>query len=208
MLPAAAERRDLIRRALRLEWLTLGWMAVEAAVAIGAGVAAHSLTLIAFGADSVIELASAGVLLWRLIVELRRGAAFTEAVERRAARIAALLLFALALYVVAAGAWSLWTRSSQEFSSAGCIVALAAIPLMLLLARGKRRIAAQIGSAALRADAAEAIACAVLSALVVVGLVMQWLVAAWWIDGVTALALAPFLVREAIEAWTGDDADA
>jgi hypothetical protein len=83
------ERGDLVSRALRLEWLTLGWMAIEAAVAIGSGIAAHSLTLIAFGADSVIELASAGVLIWRLTAESRHGEAFIEAIERRAARIGA-----------------------------------------------------------------------------------------------------------------------
>jgi divalent metal cation (Fe/Co/Zn/Cd) transporter len=59
-------------------------MLIEAAVAIGAGLAAHSLSLIAFGADSLIELASAGVLLWRLDVEIRQGAEFSESIERRA----------------------------------------------------------------------------------------------------------------------------
>ena len=66
-------RPDLVRRAFRLEWFTAGWMLIEAAVAIGSGAAANSLSLIAFGADSLIELASAGVLLWQLNVEIRRG---------------------------------------------------------------------------------------------------------------------------------------
>ena len=34
--------------------------------------------LVAFGLDSVIELASAGVLMWRLFVELRHGQKFSE----------------------------------------------------------------------------------------------------------------------------------
>jgi hypothetical protein len=79
---AEATRSNLVRRAFRLEWLTAAWMAVEAAVAIGSGIAAQSLSLVAFGADSLIELASAGVLLWRLTIELRQGAEFPEAVER------------------------------------------------------------------------------------------------------------------------------
>jgi divalent metal cation (Fe/Co/Zn/Cd) transporter len=198
------ERGDLVSRALRLEWLTLGWMAIEAAVAIGSGIAAHSLTLIAFGTDSVIELASAGVLIWRLTAESRHGEAFIEAIERRAARIGAALLFALAIYVVITALWSLWAGNAQEFSLPGLIVAIAAIPIMIVLARAKLRIAADLGSAALRADAAEAIACGYLSAVVVFGLVAQWLTGAWWIDGVSALALVPFLVREAVEAWQGD----
>src|SRR5579871_3390475 len=87
------ERAVLIERAFRLEWITAGWMLLEAGVAIGAGVAAHSLSLIAFGADSVIELLSACLLIWRLGVELRRGGEFPEEIERLAARIGALLLF-------------------------------------------------------------------------------------------------------------------
>jgi Protein of unknown function (DUF2975) len=98
----------LIQRAFRLEWLTVIWMMAETAVAIGAGIAAHSLLLVAFGIDSIIEIISACVLIWRLSVELRRGRAFSEAAERRASRIAGTLLFALALYVVAGAAWGLW----------------------------------------------------------------------------------------------------
>jgi divalent metal cation (Fe/Co/Zn/Cd) transporter len=82
-MAAEASRSDLLRRAIRLEWLTAAWMLIEAAVAIGAGAAAHSLSLIAFGADSVIELASAGVLLWRLHIEMRGEEEFPEAVAAR-----------------------------------------------------------------------------------------------------------------------------
>ena len=77
-------RADLVRQAFRLEWLTVGWMTIEAAVAIASGIAAGSITLIAFGVDSVIELISAGVLIWRLTVELRHGQAFSEDAERAA----------------------------------------------------------------------------------------------------------------------------
>ena len=90
----------MIRTAFRLEYLTLAWMSVESTVAIGSGLAAGSLTLTAFGIDSLIELASAGVLLWRLNVELRRGAQFAETAERRASRIAGGLLLVLAIYAV------------------------------------------------------------------------------------------------------------
>ncbi len=200
-----AERRELLARAFRLEWLTVGWLLIEAAAGLGAGVAAGSLTLVAFGADSVIEALSAGVLIWRLTVEIKDDELFPERVERRAARIAAALLFLLALYAVASAAWGLLRGSGQLFSPLGLAVALAAMPLMILLSRAKTGIAERIGSRALRADAAEAMACAYLSAVVVIGVGAQWLIGASWIDGVTALALAPFLVREGWEAWRGDD---
>ena len=198
------ERRELVAKALRLEWITLGWLLIEAAVAIGSGIMAHSLTLIAFGADSIIELASAGVLIRRLAIEVSRGEAVATEFERRAARIGSVLLFALSGYVVLAAGWSLWAQTGQEFSVIGLVLAVVAIPLMLGLARAKAHIADRIGSRALRADAAEAIACGYLSAVVVVGLIAQGLTAAWWIDGVSALALTPFLFREALEAWESD----
>jgi divalent metal cation (Fe/Co/Zn/Cd) transporter len=200
-------REELIERAFRLEWITAGWMVVEAAVAIGSGVAARSLTLIAFGADSVIELLSAGLLLWRLRVELREREAFSEATERTAGRAGAVLLVALSLYVVASAAWSLWRRTGQEFSALGLALAMLAIPIMAVLATAKRRLAQAIGSAALRADAIESVACLYLSCVVVIGLLAQWAIGAWWIDGVSALVLTPFLIKEAHEAWAGDAED-
>jgi divalent metal cation (Fe/Co/Zn/Cd) transporter len=200
-----ADRRRLVRQAFRLEWLTIGWMAIEAVVAVGSGIAAHSLTLLAFGVDSVIELISAGVLLWRLSVELRRGEEFSEAAERAASRIGGALLFALAAYVVVDAGWTLWQREGQAFSLPGLIVALIALPTMYALARAKLRLAEQLGSRALRADAVESAACFYLSGAVVIGLVAQWIFGAWWIDAVTSLAIVYFLVREGREAWQGDD---
>src|SRR5665213_183953 len=85
-LPQVPERTVLVRQAFRLEWLTVGWMTIEALVAIGSGVIAGSLMLTAFGLDSVIELVSAGVLIWRLRDELRRGEQFSRRAERIASR--------------------------------------------------------------------------------------------------------------------------
>src|SRR5579863_923227 len=184
VLPPRSERLPLIREAFRLEWLTIGWMTVEAAVAIAAGVTAGSLVLIAFGLDSIIELASASVLLWRLSVELRHGQAFSERAERIASRIGGALLFVLAAYVTAAAVWDLWTGTGEVFSWPGFVVALAAIPAMRWLAHRKIAIAEKIGSRALRADAIEAVTCGWLSLVVVLTLAAQWLAGAWWLDGV------------------------
>jgi divalent metal cation (Fe/Co/Zn/Cd) transporter len=200
-----AERRALVAQAFRLEWLTVGWLAVEALVATISGMAAHSLSLLAFGIDSVIELLSAFVLLWRLSVELRHGEKFAETAERKASRIGGALLLALAVYVVVGAGWSLWQRQGEAFSLPGLIVAALAVPVMYVLAGAKLRLANRLGSRALRVDAVESIACLYLSAVIVVGLLAQWLLGAWWIDGVTALALVWFLVKEGREAWRGED---
>ena len=200
-----AERAPLIREAFRLEYTTVGWMLIEATVAIGASVAAHSITLLAFGIDSLIELASAGVLIWRLTVELRRGQSFAESAERTASRIGGALLFALSAYVVVAAGWGLWAREGQAFSWLGLLVGFAAMPIMWVLSRRKLRIAAALGSRALRADAMEGVTCRWLSFAVVIGLMGQLMLGAWWIDSVTSLAVVCLLVKEGREAWKAEE---
>jgi hypothetical protein len=123
-------------------------MMIEATVAIGSGIAADSLTLTAFGIDSLIELASASVLVWRLTVELRHGQNFAEEAERAASRVGGALLFALAAYVVASAGWKLWMQ--QDF-----------------LSRRKLLLAKALDSSALRADAVEGITCGWLAFVVV-----------------------------------------
>jgi divalent metal cation (Fe/Co/Zn/Cd) transporter len=179
-------------------------MLVEAAVALTSGVMAQSVSLTAFGVDSLIEPASAGVLIWRLTVELRRGQSFAEAAERTASRIAGVLLLALAAYVVLAAGWSLSARRGETFSWPGLLVCVAAIPLMWDLSRRKLRVAEALGSRALRADAVESVACGWLSAVVLFGLLTQLALGAWWVDAVASLVIVWLLVKEGREAWHGE----
>jgi divalent metal cation (Fe/Co/Zn/Cd) transporter len=197
-------RAAMIAQAFRLEYITLAWMIVEAAVAIGSGIAAGSLALTAFGIDSLIELASAVVLIWRLTAELRHGEGFGERAERIASRISGALLFALAAYVVAHAAWKLWTRQGAEFSLLGLIIGILAIPIMYLLSRRKLQVANALGSRALRADAVESITCCWLAIVVVAALTAQLFVGAWWVDPLASLAVVWFVIREGREAWAGE----
>jgi divalent metal cation (Fe/Co/Zn/Cd) transporter len=199
-----ARRTALIRRAFWLEYATVAWMVIEAAVAIRAGMQAASVSLLAFGIDSLIELASAGVLIWRLTVELRHGQAFAESAERTASRIAGGLLFALAAYVVAAAGSKLWTQTGETFSWPGLLITVCAIPVMYVLARQKIAAAEALGSRAMRADAMESVTCGWLSVLVMAGLLAQGLTGAWWVDSVTSLGVVWFLVKEGREAWSGE----
>ena len=204
-LPSSPDRAPLIRQAFRLEWLTVCWMVIEAAVAIEAGISAGSLVLLAFGLDSVIELISARVLIWRLSLELQRGLAFSETAERTASRIGGGLLFALAAYVVASAGWSLWNRHGEDFSMSGLVLCLLAIPIMRYLATRKLAVAKQLGSRAMRADAMESITCGWLSLVVVVSLGAQALFGMWWIDPVGSLAIIWFVVKEGREAWNNEE---
>ena len=173
-------------------------MAVEAGVSLWAAFRARSPALLAFGGDSGIELLSATVVLWRF-----RSQDSNERAERRAARIAAILLFALTVYVVAVAVLSLVGYCEPKPSYAGIAVLAVAAVVMPWLARQKRRLSSTTGSAALRADAAESLLCAYLSAIALVGLAMHALYGVRWADPVAALAITPFIVWEAREALRG-----
>jgi len=202
---AANGRAVMIEQAFRLEYVTLAWMTLEAGVAIGSGIAAGSLTLTAFGIDSLIELASACILVWRLTIELRHGQVFAESAERMASRIGGALLFALAVYVVASAGWQLWTQQGAEFSLPGLVIGVLSIPIMYFLSQRKLQIATALGSRALRADAVESITCGWLAFVVVIALAAQFFIGAWWVDPAASLGVVWFLVREGREAWEGEE---
>lgn len=198
------ERALAVRAGVRVEQVTIGWMVVEAAVALGAGVLAHSVLLTAFGLDSIIELVAGGVLLWRLLTEAHGGSLERVArAENRAAWITGISLVLLCFYVVAGAIFALVTHAVPDQSDAGIALAVAAIIGMPLLARRKRAIARQIDSAALRADAACSITCAYMAGTLLVGLLVTAAFGWWWADSVAALALLYWLGHEAREALEG-----
>jgi len=197
----ASKRQEAVRVGVRLEIVTVVWMALEAVLAIGAGVVARSVLLTAFGFDSVIELISGGVLLWRLSSEARgAGSERMESVERRAIRISAVLLVLLCAYVVFVGLAGLVARVRPEGSVLGVAVAATAVVFMPLLAWRKRRANLVIGSPALRADIAETITCAYLAGATLVGAGLNLVAGWWWAEYVAALVLLVFIAMETKEA--------
>lgn len=142
-----------VRKGINIELASVIWMLIEAGVAIGAGVIAHSLALVAFGADSIIELVAGVVLLWRLAIEangatLRR----VERAEKVASWVVGIALMLLAIYIVLAAVHGLCAHQGAESSVLGISLAVASGILMPVLSRAKKRIGAEIGSKALRAD--------------------------------------------------------
>ena len=199
-----AARAQAIRAGVRVEQLTVGWMAVEAIVAIGAGVLAHSVLLTAFGLDSVIELVTGSVLLWRLSTEAQGGSVErVERAENRAAWVTGIALILLCLYIVVSAGVSLWTHSRPESAPAGIALAFVALVGMPVLARRKSAIARRVDSAALRGDAACSMTCAYMAGALLVGLVLTAILGWWWADSVAALALLYWLIPEAREALEG-----
>lgn len=191
-----------IRAGIRVEWLTIAWMTVEALVSIEAGLAARSIALIGFGADSVIELISAGVLLWRLRLEPAGAVATTsrgQSAERLASRVVGWSLLLLAVYVAGRSAYDLWTHAVSESSPVGIALAATTLVVMPWLIRTKRQIATAINSPALKGDAACGVVCVYMAATLLAGLVLQAVFGWWWADPVAALGIVYFIVREGRE---------
>jgi len=197
--PIVSDRPSAVAMALRLEKITIVWMVVEAAAAVGAGIVAHSLLLVAFGIDSAIELASGIVVFKRFRVE-------AEQIERRTARIAGYLLLLLSVYVTVQAIVGLVNRHAAETSPIGIGVAVIAAVAMPVLARAKRRVADTINSRSLRADAMETLTCGYLSWILLVGLALNAATHWWWIDSAASLVIVPLLIREAFEAISGEQA--
>lgn len=200
-MTAQASRTALVRRALRLEQLSVVWMLFEGGASIAAGLLAHSVALIGFGFDSALELISAIALYRRLGAELRGGdAEMAERAERKALWVVGVTLLVLSAYIVLDAGWTLWTRNAPARSPVGLGVAVAALVAMPLLGRAKLRVGRAIGSRALVGDAKETFACAWLSAATVVGVGLHAAVGWWWADPVAALVMVPLLIREGREA--------
>jgi len=205
----AVSRADAVRLALLLTYITIGWMTIEGAASLLLGWASKSLLLEAFGIDSIVELFSAGVLFWRLRVEASGATTLQsiDLVERRAARSVGYSLYALVAYVVFNSGYGLFiaNRITDTHESVwGILIGAVAKVGMPILAGYKLKVAARLNSRALRADAVESITCGYLSIVLMIGLAATRLLGWWWLDSVAALALIPFIIKEARAAISSE----
>jgi divalent metal cation (Fe/Co/Zn/Cd) transporter len=204
---AALSRPQLLRRGLRLEYLTVGWNILEGVVAIGAGLAAGSIALIGFGVDSFVETISGAVLIWRLGSEAR-GRLDEEAVDRvehRAERLVGAAFLLLAAYVAFEAVRALVNGEAPDASPIGIALTAVSIAVMLWLARQKRQTGEALRSRALIADSHQTYACWYLSMVALVGLAANALFGMWWADPVAALGIVALLVKEGVEAIRGEE---
>jgi divalent metal cation (Fe/Co/Zn/Cd) transporter len=191
-------RATLSRRARRLEYVTIAWNSLEGLVAIAAGAMAGSVSLVGFGLDSALEVVSGAAVLWRMGSDAdatRRARA-----ERIALQVVGVCFLALAVYVTVEAVAALWTRTAPAHSRTGIALAAAALVVMPLLARAKRRVGRALSSAAMGADAAQTQLCAYLSAILLGGLVLNSTWELWWADPVAGLVMVPIIVNEGVEA--------
>lgn len=194
-------RAQMVRSGKWLEYLTLAWNGSEALASLVFGYITGSVALLGFGFDSLIEFTSGGVLLWCL--QQDREAHREPQAERTALRIVGGCFLALALYIAYGSMTRLVARKAPHESLPGIVIAAAALIVMPLLARAKRSVASQLGSAALRADATQTQLCAYLSAILLGGLALNALLGWWWADPIAALIMLPLVVKEGIDAIEG-----
>ncbi|MGI8410122.1 MAG: cation diffusion facilitator family transporter [Pyrinomonadaceae bacterium] len=184
-----------VQRGRRLEYLTIGWNSLEAVFAIGAGAMAGSIALVGFGVDSVIEVSSGAIVLWRLVSGEHR--------ERLALKLVGISFLALAAYVTFDAAKSLWFRETPDATYLGIVIAALSLIVMPLLARAKRKVAADLNSGAMLADARQTDICAYLSGILLAGLGLNILFGCWYADPIAALVMVPIIAKEGIQALRG-----
>jgi len=199
---APGEREAAVARARWLNRFSLTWNVAEMFVALIAGVAAGSVSLVGFGIDSAIEVSAAVILAWRLHQE-RRGGCMAD-YDRTATRLIAIAFVALAAYVWIDAITDLVERAHPEASIPGLVLAVASVIVMPWLARQKRALAPAIGSQAVSADAQQTSLCALLSAILIVGLGLNTLFGWWWADPVAALVIGGLALEAGRRVWKAD----
>lgn len=188
-----------VRRGRRLEYLTIIWNSLEGIIAVGAGILAGSIALVGFGVDSVIEVSSGAIILWRLAAGEHR--------EQIALKLVGISFLALAVYVGLDAVKSLRFFEAPDASYIGIGIAALSLIVMPWLAREKRKVAAKLNSRAMHADSRQTDICTYLSAILLGGLGLNAVFGWWWADPVAALVMAPIIAKEGIEAWRGEKCD-
>lgn len=194
------DKRGLIHKALITEWITVIWNVFEGLIAISAGICAGSIALVGFGLDSVIEVTAAGTLIWRL---RKHGSADPDEesdAERAALRVVGITFFLLAAYVGYESIHVLWTKEAPRESVIGICLAILSSIAMPVLALMKRKIARQLGSKALAADATETMICSLLSITLLIGLGLNSWLGWWWADPAAGLVMMVFILKEGWES--------
>ena len=199
--PTPERRQQLVERARLLAWVGIGWHVLEAAIAIGAGLAASSIALIGFGADSLIESVAGLVVVWRFASSRQE----SESAERRAQRLIAASFWVLAAYVGVEAVRSLVVGTHPDASWIGMGLAVVTLITMPLLAEAKARVGNELNSSATVSEGRQNMLCAYLSAGLLVGLGANAVLGWWWADGVTAIAIAGVAAREGWKSWQGED---
>ncbi len=192
------DRALIVISGKRLEYFSICWHLLEGFISLGAGIFSGSISLIGFGADSLIELASSLALLWRMDVDHKVDQ--RERNEKIALQLVGWSFIALALYLILESIVSFMQKKAPEHSIVGIVMAVLSLVVMPLLSRAKRRIGMKLDSAAMCADAKQADFCAYLAAILLAGLLLNYCFNWWWADPIAAVTMALIIGHEGINA--------
>jgi divalent metal cation (Fe/Co/Zn/Cd) transporter len=201
-METALERQAVAQRGKHLEYFTIVWNSLEGLVAVVAGALAGSISLVGFGIDSFIEVTSGTVLLWRMAVDanVRR----RERNEQLSLRIVGVCFLTLAAYVGYESICDLVSRKAPEHSIPGIVLACISLVAMPLLSRAKKKVANELGSSAMHADAKQTDFCVYLSVILLLGLVLNAVLGWWWADPTAAVLMVPLIAKEGVEAMKSE----
>ena len=189
---AVAERARLQRRGVLLEWFTVTWNVIEAAVAITAGVVASSVALVGFGIDSGIEVVAASALLWRFRTA---GADATEeehgVAERRALYVVSATFFLLAAYIGFEAVAALVANEEPDTSTVASRWQSSRSSSCRRSPTRSRRPAVRSEAEPWKRTPTETWVCAYLSLALLAGVGLHAAFGWWWADPVGALRCSP-----------------
>jgi len=195
-------RRAVVQRGKRLEYFTIAWNSLEGLVAVVAGAIAGSISLIGFGIDSFIEVTSGATLLWRMSVDANKHT--RERNERLSIRVVGVCFIALAVYVACESVFDLIARKTPEHSVPGILLACVSLVVMPILSRAKKRVASELGSTAMKADAKQTDFCVYLSGILLTGLLLNAALGWWWADPLAGPVITPIIANEGVQAVKGE----
>ncbi len=197
MAEVALNRQAIAQRGKRLEYFTIAWNSLEGLVAVIAGAIAGSISLVGFGIDSFIEVASGTTMLWRMTVDA--DVPSRERNERLSLRIVGICFIVLAAYIAYESVSDLIRREASEHSIPGIILACVSLVVMPILSRAKKKVGSELVSAAMNADAKQADFCVYLSAILLGGLLLNAVLGWWWADPTAALIMVPLIAKEGFD---------
>ncbi len=190
-------RRERILQGVTLEYFSLGWMAIEVIGSIGIGLLTSSLALLAFGSDSLIEMASA----LAVTLHLRSDSSRSNDLGERTERLTRFLLVALIPIIGGGAIYSYFTGIEPESSPLGIAVALGAVVVMPVLWVQKRRIGRETNCAPLLMDAVQSATCFLMALALLGALLINYLSGIGWVDYVATAVILAFVARESAEAF-------
>jgi divalent metal cation (Fe/Co/Zn/Cd) transporter len=190
-------RQGQVTTALWLVSISVAFGLLSGAVSVRAGLANHSLSVLAIGLGVLADVTGSAVLIWRFLAERRR-AGQSRAAETRAAIVVAAALAAVSAVIIVQAAAALAARSHPGTSALALIAAGISLAVLTPLAYAKRRLGTQMASRALQGDGALSGIGAATSLLALAALTLYHTLGWWWADRIVALIIAAIA---AAEAW-------